>query len=142
MFTAAVAIPIALLIMLAHSCSMLASTPAPQPDPALQKLDQMRERDAIAQAFAETKVRAILKDPDSATFQDELVMNNGLPIVCGRVNARNSFSGLTGFTPFIVIGDAAQTYEGAGAASFRRAWNRLCMDGAATGQATKNRHHH
>nr|WP_147247326.1 hypothetical protein [Brenneria salicis]NMN90981.1 hypothetical protein [Brenneria salicis ATCC 15712 = DSM 30166] len=46
-------------------------------------------------------VKAKLKDPDSAIFRLPPVNENGAPdSYCGLVNAKNSYGGYTGFTPF------------------------------------------
>jgi len=47
-------------------------------------------------------VKANLKDPNSAEFKNiRLVKYLNGHVVCGSVNAKNSFGGYTGFTPFI-----------------------------------------
>ena len=53
---------------------------------------------------AKTKVKSILRDPDSAKFQNLRVVINSKAIesVCGEVNARNAFGGYTGFSKFNV----------------------------------------
>lgn len=46
-------------------------------------------------------VKSKLKDPDSAMFRMPPVNENGAPdSYCGLVNAKNSYGGYTGFTPF------------------------------------------
>lgn len=47
-------------------------------------------------------VAARLKDPESARFGEMKGMsdNNGAIVVCGLVNAKNSFGGYTGMLPF------------------------------------------
>jgi len=55
-------------------------------------------------AIEEMKNLALLqlKDPDSATFKDFAeVTGNGKYIRCGKVNAKNSFGGYTGFKTFV-----------------------------------------
>lgn len=50
---------------------------------------------------AEEKVKERLKDPESARFRNETVREDrDETIVCGEVNAKNSFGGYTGFVPF------------------------------------------
>lgn len=51
-------------------------------------------------------VRAALKDPDSAQFQDVRTVAgpDGVKRTCGRVNAKNAFGGYTGPKPFAVQG--------------------------------------
>lgn len=47
-------------------------------------------------------VKVNLKDPSSAEFKNiRLVKYLNGHVVCGSVNAKNSFGGYTGFTPFI-----------------------------------------
>ena len=48
------------------------------------------------------KIKANLKDSDSAKFQNVKTITNSKAeeSVCGEVNARNAFGGYTGFTPF------------------------------------------
>ncbi|MER9833399.1 hypothetical protein NKJ28_00280 [Mesorhizobium sp. M0145] len=47
-------------------------------------------------------VKESLKDPDSAKFKGLLAIKQveGADIACGLVNAKNSFGGYGGFTPF------------------------------------------
>lgn len=109
-------------------------TPAvtsPAPDPGVAE--------SVAKTYAERQVRAILKDPDSATFGDEWVRSAKLPIVCGTVNAKNSFGGFTGQTSFLVFGSAAYTEEGEHRNSFVSLWNKLCVDQPTSG---RHKHHH
>ena len=43
-----------------------------------------------------------MKDPASAQFREgrSYVLNNGDRVFCGEVNAKNSYGGYTGFTPY------------------------------------------
>jgi hypothetical protein len=52
---------------------------------------------------AEAAVRDSLKDPDSAKFSGEASDAGPPPIVCGRVNAKNSYGGYEGDQGFAVI---------------------------------------
>jgi len=52
-----------------------------------------------SQYAAHNSIRALLKDPDSAMFQDDRVITGGT--VCGEVNAKNSLGGYIGFRPYI-----------------------------------------
>jgi predicted nucleic acid-binding Zn-ribbon protein len=80
----------------------------------------------VATSEAEDKVKAQLKDPESATFQHETVVRhqNGTA-VCGQVNAKNGFGGFTGYTDFIVI-TTAVIRSGQNDARFVKAWNKSC----------------
>lgn len=50
---------------------------------------------------AQARVKSELKDPESAQFQN---LEEYGSIVCGEVNAKNSYGGYSGFKPFIVHG--------------------------------------
>lgn len=55
-------------------------------------------------------IKGELKDPDSARFRNFRVYKIselGTPRVCGEVNAKNSYGGYNGFTPFVAFGDSA-----------------------------------
>jgi len=56
----------------------------------------------ISENETKEKVKSVLKDPDSAKFQNiKTVINSiGQESICGEVNARNSFGGYTGFSSF------------------------------------------
>lgn len=62
--------------------------------------NQVSERDAISEAMA--SITKKLKDPGSAQFRNvEMRLFEGKPIICGEVNAKNSYGGYTGFTRFV-----------------------------------------
>lgn len=52
-------------------------------------------------------VKETLKDPDSAKFKTELVSGN---IVCGEVNAKNSYGGYSGGRKYMAV-DGTITFE-------------------------------
>ncbi len=58
-----------------------------------------------ADIFAKRAVKAQLKDPDSAEFGEVSTFRDAdddVRWVCGIVNAKNSFGGYVGATPFVV----------------------------------------
>lgn len=65
------------------------------------------ELDEILAEEAKEKIRAMLKDPDSAIFSDLITTiapdNKNKLGICGNVNAKNSYGGYTGKTAFTVI---------------------------------------
>ena len=77
----------------------------PQDVTARQRQLSQQEVDAVAMA-----VLQMLKDPNSAMFGRHVAFDtvdpNGtrMTVVCGLVNARNSFGGYVGMTPFLVHG--------------------------------------
>lgn len=54
---------------------------------------------------AQESVRAQLKDAESAEFRNVAIRNyKGAPLVCGEVNAKNSFGGYSGYQQFVFAG--------------------------------------
>ena len=70
-------------------------TPPPSQAPPVE-YDTPASQDYSVQA--ETAVKALLKDPNSAMFADERTRN---VVVCGSVNSKNSFGGYVGKTAFM-----------------------------------------
>lgn len=80
---------------------------------------------------AREHVASKLKDPDSARFDGLYVSRKiGTPVVCGTVNAKNSFGGYSGKVRFISGGDGIATQiENSGEMSlseFEKAWVGAC----------------
>lgn len=73
-------------------------------------------------------VRQRLKDPSSAEFRNSRFVDfEGIPIVCGEVNGKNSFGAYGGFQHFIASGTELAFLENDMEASeFRTAWNKMC----------------
>jgi hypothetical protein len=73
-------------------------------------------------------VKPKLRDPDSAVFSS-LIYHPGTPnrstIICGYVNSRNGFGGMTGPQRFIT-GNTVMIEEEIGSANMDVAWKRLC----------------
>lgn len=84
--------------------------------------------DPARKAAAEHAVKARLKDPGSASFSGMFVSwHSGSPVVCGRVNAKNSFGGFAGFTRFVAAGnDTAFLESDMAAGEMEKAWGKLC----------------
>jgi len=91
---------------------------------------------AKAQAWMErdkSTVEAILKDADSAKFENVYIsFMQDSPVTCGKVNAKNSFGGYTGFKEFIAAKSAGITVvRGDGQmvdSEFVKVWNVACKD--------------
>lgn len=108
----------------------------PAQKPGAQPPDNRSEADKLSswaysnKVFAQQQVTKVLKDPDSARFQDVTVVKpkNFDPkrpgIVCGSVNAKNSFGGYTGFKDFVVIAGIPVLEDGTN--DFVRLWNKQC----------------
>lgn len=83
-----------------------AATEPPPPPPKRN----LKPADAMAEARKEVATK--LKDPESARFTDVVYRPNqpnmrGEPtdVVCGKVNAKNSFGGYVGARPFVYLID-------------------------------------
>jgi hypothetical protein len=78
----------------------------------------------------EQSVRDNLKDPDSAKFTDELIVqqDNGFYVMCGNVNAKNGFGGYTGKTPFVAAGALVIIRSPETEKTFVDVWNKMCAD--------------
>ena len=75
-------------------------------------------------------VKARLKDPGSAKFQNVYFHRGGMdiPVTCGEVNSKNSFGGYTGFQRFVSGGKAELTFLETEAADFSSVWRQLCVN--------------
>jgi hypothetical protein len=97
-------------------------------DPAKPDTVALREReDRQLMRNAETAMRDRLKDPESARFHDLVVARfSGAPVVCGHVNAKNSFGGYSGKKAFVYVSGAPIGEDDLAADAFNQQWNRLC----------------
>lgn len=83
-----------------------------------------------AQVDAEGAIRAASRDPASVAFRHEVViLHQRGAVVCGEVNGRNGFGGMTGFTRFISVNAKYQLDDGL--AEFQSFWTEACMPGHA-----------
>ena len=111
--------PIGLIVLL---CVSLTSCAAPPRDPlndyTWDRIERLQKDAAEVsatvtatsrQAFlnsAMTRVSELLKDPESARFRNlHLVDYKGGLLACGEVNAKNSYGGYVGFSPFMAAND-------------------------------------
>jgi hypothetical protein len=75
--------------------------------------------------MSEDAVRARLKDPESAQFQNQRVSAKGA--ACGEVNAKNGFGGYTGFKRYIFAGKEMTVFESDMApGEFEVSWGQVC----------------
>lgn len=89
---------------------------------------------AVAMIAAEDLVREQLRDPDSARFSGTAThVSDGADVVCGFVNAKNGFGGMSGRRGFIVIGPLA-VLEESDEKLFAEAWPANC-----SGEAVQTR---
>jgi len=71
---------------------------------------------------AQDAVRRALKDPESAAFRNVRFTGNA---VCGEVNSKNGFGGMSGYQRFINAGPSTTIFEEQNP-DFAQAWNKLC----------------
>ncbi|MEM8724029.1 MAG: hypothetical protein AAGE86_00765 [Pseudomonadota bacterium] len=78
---------------------------------------------------AKDKVRAVIRDPDSAQFSGIIAKpfsEEGKGIVCGRVQSRNGFGGMSLPQRFIVTDTIFMIEEQAAPEQFSLNWGILC----------------
>ena len=95
-----------------------ASEPAPPPTD-----------DVTWKLVAETVIKERLRDPDSAEFSDMQVYpptEDRSAIICGYVNSRNGFGGMTGPQRFIA-GGTVLIEEQVTAEQMQIAWDQFCQ---------------
>lgn len=81
---------------------------------------------------AKAAISAQMKDPESAQFRDVAHYKSGtIDVLCGSINAKNSFGGYVGFTPFLVMGNAAVLRENYNADVFDRLSLSMCQSSPA-----------
>lgn len=89
---------------------------------AVQRAAEQRKYTAIASA--KNAVLARLKDPESAKFGKVVFREDG--VVCGYVNAKNSFGGYAGEKAFISLGSQEMTWLHGESKDFESTWNKRC----------------
>lgn len=96
----------------------------PKPNPL-----QDRTKQLVWIAVSKDAVRARLKDPDGARFQNVIfhAYQGKTPVVCGEVNSKNSFGGYAGFQGFIASGKTqVHIQSDFRAGEFAKVWNEIC----------------
>lgn len=92
------------------------------------------KHEAAVRDFTESTVRPMLRDPDSAVFSDLRAFpasDNGGLRVCGMVNSRNGFGGMTGPQRFIVGQSIKLFDEDEDPQIMDTAWIAFCPPSAA-----------
>lgn len=77
---------------------------------------------------AKAAVTAAFKDPASAQFQSLFISGRALPVLCGEINAKNSYGGYVGFRRFYSTGQASLTEveNPRDRFVFERMWPSMC----------------
>ena len=70
-----------------------------------------RRMDQDAMSDLQSRASAALKDPSSAQFQG-LELKAGGKVLCGEINAKNSYGGYVGFRPFVATSAGAAIWNG------------------------------
>lgn len=74
------------------------------------------------------QIKGVLKDPDSADFKDvHFYSGGGIPVACGKVNAKNGFGGYTGFERFIAAGSVIAVTESMVEGGLGPVWGKYCI---------------
>ena len=90
----------ALIVAALTALTACSGSAAPSPEESLQE-------------EAHVAVIGLLKDPESARFQDtvgEIYANEGA--VCGQVNSRDGYGGYNGFEPYTYVRGKGAAFEG------------------------------
>lgn len=98
--------------------------PAASPTPP-SKVAEPSPPDYWLKNRAEREIKKLLKDPDSAEFTDLTVQRSPALVVCGYVNSRNGFGGMTGRQEFM-SGTITVLREQIDDAAFVKTWQKLC----------------
>lgn len=87
----------------------IAAPAAPSAADIERQSGYVRPTDAQAIAAAKSAVAAKLKDPESARFTETVrkttpnLRGEPTDVVCGKINAKNSYGGYTGAKPFAYL---------------------------------------
>ena len=74
------------------------------------------------------RIKERLKDPGSAQFRNVKVYHGVAPVVCGEVNAKNSFGGYIGFQRFISGGTIQVLESDMATDEMDKTWDQICRD--------------
>lgn len=90
--------------------------------------DDLEQKNFLWIEHAKDTVRGQMKDPGSADFRGLAVRRqSGAPLVCGEVNGKNSFGGMTGYQRFIFMGSLGVVMqEQMKPGEFAELWNKTC----------------
>jgi hypothetical protein len=86
-------------------------------------------KDVVYAEKGKTEIAKLLRDPSSAEFDEVRVSRKqAAPVVCGKVNSRNGFGGMTGNKRFIAAPGVIGVVEGENTtqAEFSGSWIQFC----------------
>ena len=99
--------------------------PAPKPAPTHAVTVPVGPSPDLLKIRAQREVKAILRDPDSAVFTDMVAHSAPALVVCGLVNSRNGFGGMTGNQRFI-SGAVTAVEDQMAAGEMDNLWAKAC----------------
>jgi len=134
MFRAIGAIALLVIVFFVTMGAMM--TVEPERDPVLfpeasgyrDTVRSPAEREQLWIMEAQDSVRSRLKDAASAEFRSVAIRQyKGAPLVCGEVNAKNSFGGYGGYQKFIFAGSMGTFLdEHMQPGEMTKAWSEFC----------------
>lgn len=124
-------LPVSIILLFMYAIWNVSAVEAARNTPAAKAKAAQEARaaqDAFEVNFAKDMVSARLRDPDSAQFLDvHLVTRAGDKGVCGYVNSRNGFGGMSGYEAFATSGVDVIISNDAYPKDLKRL-NRLCYN--------------
>lgn len=90
----------------------------------LKKINSGDTAGFVAEAKAE--VSRTFKDPSSAQWRNLYMAKGGMTLLCGEVNAKNSYGAYTGFKRFYSNGESTFTALEGSLNVFDRMWPKMC----------------
>lgn len=86
-------------------------------------------RDIAYQYEGTAQIKAMMRDPNSAVFSGiKISRKGGAPVICGKVNGKNGFGGMTGYRRFISAPGVISVIEGENMTNyeFSGSWEQFC----------------
>jgi len=94
-----------------------------KPDPEMEKA----RIEANYIDLAKDRMKGRAKDPGSVQFRNIFVSRSaGVPVVCGEVNAKNSFGGYGGYQRFFSAGEIQVVEKDMAAGEMDKSWDKFC----------------
>lgn len=113
--------------------AVISNSSASVPEVKVEEKEPKKEQYVVGTGEGKEAVRAGLKDPDSAKFQNfftsKYEYNGSRLTTCGEVNAKNSLGGYTGFKRYITFGNHVLMVENKENTDvFQTSWTLMCVE--------------